>query len=93
MMFEVKYFPFYIQLTEQILLPGCIYFIYETLGNMCFVIVYQPGEDIINFEINLIFHMKPFFPYDQKPNPFNYQDPQDTKTHVFYLARLLHPPK
>ena len=30
-------------------------------GNMCIAIVYEPGYDAINFEVNLIFLIKPFF--------------------------------
>ena len=33
----------------------------EILGNMCIAIVCFPGCDVINFEINLIFLIKPFF--------------------------------
>ena len=36
------------------------------LGNMRIMIVCQPVCDLINFEINLIFLIKPFFLYDQK---------------------------
>ena len=28
---------------------------------MCIAIVYEPGYDAINFEVNLIFLIKPFF--------------------------------
>ena len=38
----------------------------EVLGNMCFAIVYKPGCDVMNFEFNLIFLIKPFFLHDQK---------------------------
>ena len=34
--------------------------LYEILDNMCIVIVCYPGYDVINFEINLIFLIKPF---------------------------------
>ena len=37
----------------------------EILGNMCIAIVY-PGCDVMDFEINLIFLIEPFFLYDQK---------------------------
>ena len=33
----------------------------EILGNMCIAIVSFPGSDVINFEINHIFLIKPFF--------------------------------
>ena len=33
----------------------------EILFNMCIAIVCQPGSDVINFEINLIFLIKSFF--------------------------------
>ena len=32
---------------------------------MRIIIVCQPGYDVINFEINLIFLVKPFFLHDQ----------------------------
>ena len=35
--------------------------LYEILGNIGIAIVYFPGCDVINFEINLIFLIKPFF--------------------------------
>ena len=38
----------------------------EILGNMCIAIVCKPGCDIMNFEVNLIFLIKPFFLHDQK---------------------------
>ena len=41
-------------------------FLREIVGNMCIVIVCYPGYDVINFEINLIFLIKPLFLYDQK---------------------------
>ena len=33
----------------------------EILGDMCIAIIYFSGCDVINFEINLIFLIKPFF--------------------------------
>ena len=33
----------------------------KILGNMCIAIVCFPGCDIINFEIDLIFSITPFF--------------------------------
>ena len=33
---------------------------------MCIVIVCQAGFEVINFEINLVFLIKPFFLNDQK---------------------------
>ena len=38
----------------------------EILGNVCIVIVCWPGCDVLNFEINLICLIKPFFLHDQK---------------------------
>ena len=38
----------------------------EILGNMYIAIVCYPGCDVINFEINLIFLIEPFFLLDQK---------------------------
>ena len=36
----------------------------EILGNMCIAIVCKPGCDIMNFGVNLIFLIKPFFRHD-----------------------------
>ena len=33
----------------------------EILGNICITIVYYPGSDVIKFEVNLIFLIKPFW--------------------------------
>ena len=33
---------------------------------MCIPIVCKPGCDVMNFEVNLIFLIKPFFLHDQK---------------------------
>ena len=38
----------------------------EVLGNMCIKIVYKPGRDVMNFAVNLIFLIEPFFLHDQK---------------------------
>ena len=35
--------------------------ILEMLGNMCMTIFCFPGCDVINFEINFVFLIKPFF--------------------------------
>ena len=40
--------------------------LFEILGNMCIAIVYYPGCDVMDFEINVIFLIKPFFLHDQK---------------------------
>ena len=42
-------------LTDQIFLSDCLYF------SMCITIVCWPGCDVIRFETNLIFLIKPFF--------------------------------
>ena len=34
--------------------------------NMCIVIIGEPDYNVINFEINFIFLIKPCFPHDQK---------------------------
>ena len=36
-------------------------FLLEILGNMCIAFVCLPGCDVINFEVNFIFLIKPFF--------------------------------
>ena len=33
---------------------------------MCIAVVYNPGSDAMNFEVKLIFIIKPFFLDDQK---------------------------
>ena len=38
----------------------------EILDNMCIAIICEPGYDGINFKINHIYLIKPFFLYDQK---------------------------
>ena len=61
MMFEEKYFPCYILLSDQFYLSGWL-----ILSDMYFVIISFPGYDIINFETNFIFLIKPFFLHDKK---------------------------
>ena len=63
--FEEKYFSCYIILIDQILLSGYLY-LCEILGNMCIAIVCKPGCDVMNFEVNLIFLIKPFFLHGKK---------------------------
>ena len=43
-----------------------LFLLLEILGNMCIAIVYLESCDVIYFEINLIFLIKPFFLTDQK---------------------------
>ena len=38
----------------------------EILGNMCIAIVCEPGCDVMNFDINLIFLIESLFLHDQK---------------------------
>ena len=38
----------------------------EILGNMCIAIVCYPGCDVMDFEINFVFLIEPFFLHDQK---------------------------
>ena len=38
----------------------------EISGNMCIAIVCEPGCEVMNFEVNLIFLIKPFFLRDLK---------------------------
>ena len=60
MIFQEKCFSYYILLTDQISLSDYLYFLkywaMSVLRLFCF-----PGCDVINFEINLIFLIKPFF--------------------------------
>ena len=65
-MVEEKYFSCCILLIDQISLPGFLYFV-RYVGNTCIAIVCKPGCDGMNFEVNLIFLIKPFFLlHDQK---------------------------
>ena len=43
----------------------------EMLRNMCIAIVYKPRCDVMNFEVSLIFLIKPFFLHDQKSREKN----------------------
>ena len=38
----------------------------EILSNICIAVVFVPGCHVINFEINLIFPIKPFFYITEK---------------------------
>ena len=38
----------------------------EISGNMSIAIVYEPGCEVMNFEVNPTFLIKPFFLHDQK---------------------------
>ena len=62
--FEEKYFC-YILLRDPILLPGCLYFV--RYCSICVTVCY-PGCGVINFEVNHIFLIKPFF-YMIKKSP------------------------
>ena len=57
--FSRKCFSSYIILTDQISLSDCLYFL-RCWGNICIVTDYFPGCDIINFETNIIFLIKPY---------------------------------
>ena len=58
MIFQEKYFSNYIPLTDQISLSDCLF---EIVGSMYIAIICWPGCYVINFEINLMFLIKPFF--------------------------------
>ena len=38
----------------------------DILGNICIAIVFKPGCDVMDFEINFTFLIEPFFLHDQK---------------------------
>ena len=64
MIFKEKYFSIEILLTDWISLPGCLYFFRYCVIcvlQLFIVIIYVPGCDVINFEINQNFLIKPFF--------------------------------
>ena len=46
---------------------GWLLLLLEILGNMCITIVCFTGCDVMDFEINFIFLIQPFFLHDQKP--------------------------
>ena len=58
--FSRKMFSCNILLTDQFSLSDCLYFL-TYWGNLFIPIVCFPCCDVINFEINLIFLIKPFF--------------------------------
>ena len=69
--FQEKCLSCYIQLTDQI----SFQINFQILGNMCIGIACFPGCDVINFEINLIFLIKPFFYISKKlRQKFKYLD-------------------
>ena len=43
-----------------------LHLLVEILGNMSTAIICFPGYDVINFEINIIFQIKPFFYMNKK---------------------------
>ena len=61
MIFQERCFSCYILLTDQNSMPGCFYFLTDIgdKGCNCTAIVNFPDCDVINFEINLIFLIKP----------------------------------
>ena len=59
MIFEEKCFSCYFRLTHQISSSGYLYFLRYCA--MCFVFVCFRDWDVINFEINFVFLIKPFF--------------------------------
>ena len=64
MIFEEEYFCCYILLSDQVSMCG-LPLLHEMLSIKYIVIVCEAGCDIKNFEINLIFLIKPFLLYDQ----------------------------
>ena len=57
MIFQEKYFSCYILLADQMV---CSSLLLEILDNMCIVIIWCPVSNVINFENNNSFHIKPF---------------------------------
>ena len=81
----------FLQLTKFIFwLP----LLHEVSGNMCFAIGCQPGCDVMNFEVDFIFLIKPFFLHDQKvmtkfkylENKKNFHDEIKSIFHHFWTA-------
>ena len=50
-----------VMLINWLSLIDWLHLLHEVLGNMCIAIVFLPGCDFINFEINLFFLIKQFF--------------------------------
>ena len=63
MIFEEKYLYCYILLLDKVSITGCLYFV--RYWTMCIVIVCC---DVKNFEINVIFLIKPFLLQDKNLN-------------------------
>ena len=63
MIFEEKYLYCYILLFDKVSITGCLYFV--RYWTMCIVIVCC---DVKNFEINVIFLIKPFLLQDKNLN-------------------------
>ena len=63
--FKEKYFSGYILLTDPIPLSACLYFI-RYIGQYVYCNCLLTRLDVINFEINLLFLIKPFSLHDQK---------------------------
>ena len=51
---------------NQLNLIARLSLILEISGNMCIAIVCYPGCDVMDFEINLIFLVEPFFLHDDQ---------------------------
>ena len=63
----VSHFIFYLRSKFHCLI--IFSFRFEMLGNICIAIVCFPGCDIISFEVNLLFRIKPFFYMTKKLRP------------------------
>ena len=61
---EEKYLSCYILLPDKISLSGCLYFVRYL--EICILFACKPDCDVINFEINFFFLIKPFFLHDLK---------------------------
>ena len=69
---------------EIVSLFGYLYFVFcEILGNMCIAMVCKPGCDVMNFEVNLIFLIKPFFLHEQKLVTKTYLENEKSIFHHF----------
>ena len=66
--FSATYISCYILLTDLISLPDCFYF--TRYWSICVLIVFSLDCDVINFEINLIFLIKPFFLHDRQKSKY-----------------------
>ena len=63
----------------------------EILGNVCIALDWFPGCDVINFEINLIFLIKPFFCMTKKSRKWRFFSWQKKFSDLRVRLQSIHP--